>query len=459
MPKIQIQELFSIPLDDDRYLIYAPLCRTAFVCNKYTVNFIARLKKGVDENVSDSENEILTFLRQVKILDTASEKLPVTTHTGTPLPTSITLLLTTACNLHCSYCCVSAGDTKVKSMSLDTAKRGIDFIVSNAQKKNRIAKMLGQKLPVTALGLFYFGGGEPTAHWSVLTESFAYAQQKAKHLDLPLKVDLTTNGVLTNTQIDWFIDHFDSLQISFDGLPSIQDEHRRTAGGKGSSQAVMHTFRRFDAAHFPYLIKITLTETHYEHLSEAVTFLADSFTPRAIQVEPAMPIGRGEKTDSSNPALFIKSYINAHIVAREKGIKLEYSPVNLNKLSNHYCGTTQDMFVLSPDGNVSACYNCHSEEDALAHKFFYGKPFQQGYTFDMPVLEEIRTWGHRYQDFCKGCIAKWHCAGDCHYNTFNLKGEGEFTGTERCHITRELTKHALLIRIVESDGPFWHEDH
>ena len=56
------------------------------------------------------------------------------------------------------------------------------------------------------------------------------------------------------------IANLNGAMISFDGLPSIQDEQRKTASGRGSSEAVIHTMQRFDAAKFPYVIRITATE-------------------------------------------------------------------------------------------------------------------------------------------------------------------------------------------------------
>jgi hypothetical protein len=38
-----------------------------------------------------------------------------------------------------------------------------------------------------------------------------------------------------------------------------------------------------------------------------------------------------------------------------------------------------------------------------------------------------------------------------------LGGGMEFHGSDRCHITRELTKDQLLDRIAESGGVFWSE--
>ncbi len=450
-------EIFSIPLDEKRYLIYAPLRRAAFIGNASTVNFLTALKQGHTAAVPDVAT--LAFLRQVKIVDAGPETPPSSTITGEPLPTAITLLLTTACNLRCSYCYASAGDTsQVKFMSFETAKRGIDFIAANAAKKNFIAEFASQP-GVTELGVAYHGGGEPAVHWKVLTESFAYAQQKAKTLGLRASGHLISNGVLPDDKIDWIIANISKMMVSFDGLPSIQDKQRLTKSGRGSSAAVLHTLRCFDAANFPYVIRITATAAFLEQLPEAVAFIGEHFKPQRIQVEPAYPIGHGQRMPSANTTQFIHAFREARVVAKQLDVTMDYSPVHLNRLSNHFCGITQDEFSLSADGNVSACSRCFSEDDKLAEVFFYGKPElqSQSYVFDTQVLDNLRTLAIRHLDFCQGCFAKWHCAGDCYFNTLSVNGRGKFSGSERCHITQELAKDEILDRIVVSGGNFWHD--
>ncbi|RKZ76521.1 MAG: hypothetical protein DRR19_28580 [Candidatus Parabeggiatoa sp. nov. 1] len=451
-------EVFSIPLGDNRYLIYAPLCSAAFIGNASMVNFIAALKEGCYDKAADPDGAMAAILRQVKIVGGGTETPPVSTVTGTPLPTAITLLLTTACNLRCSYCYAAAGETQVKFMSLETAKRGIDFIAANAAKKNFIAEYAGQPLQ-TELGIAYHGGGEPAAHWGVLTDSFAYAVHKAETFGMRACGRLISNGVLRDDKIDWIITNINYLMISFDGLPSIQAAQRKTVSGRDSSEAVMHTLRRFDAADFPYALRITATEAFLEQLPDAVAFIGEHFKPQRIQIEPAYPIGRGQQMPSANTTRFISAYRAARAIATKLGLTLDYSPVRLDRRSNHFCGITQDEFSLSPDGNVSACYSCFSEDNKLAEVFFYGKPDMHSpdYVFDRPVLEKLRTWAVRHLDFCNGCFAKWHCAGDCYYFNLNVNGQRKFTGSERCHITRELMKDEILARIAASGGRFWHD--
>lgn len=121
-------ELFTIPLAANQYIVYAPLRRAAFVANARVVNWLADLKAGCFDQATDPDGALVEFLRRLEILDAPPEQLPITEFSGDPEPTSVTLFLTTACNLRCTYCYASAGDTPTKYMPLDVAKRGIDFV-------------------------------------------------------------------------------------------------------------------------------------------------------------------------------------------------------------------------------------------------------------------------------------------------------------------------------------------
>lgn len=440
-------ELFSIPIENNQYIIYAPLRQAAFIGNSSMVNFIADLKMGSYNQDLDPDGSLIEFLSRLEIINSPDEQLPITTFEGEPQPTSVTLFMTTACNLRCTYCYASAGDTPLKSMTLEIAKKGIDFIIANAVKR-------GEK----NIEVAYHGGGEPTANWMVMTESFAYMKEQAKKYGLASSSGVATNGVLKDGQIEWIINNLDSVSLSFDGTPEVNDLHRITIQGKGSSEKVIHTLHRFDEAHFTYGIRITVTKDHISKLPESVKYICENFKPVRIQVEPSYQLGRWEEAPSAETEDFIAAYRQAQIIAKEYGFDIYYSAARVGLLTNHFCGITQDTFALSPDGNVSACYEVFSEDLRFSDAFFYGKPDQNGgYTFNLPVLKHLREQAVQHRDFCQGCYAKWHCAGDCYHKALSINGKQEFIGSDRCHITRELTKDQLLDRIYSSGGLIWHE--
>jgi uncharacterized protein len=267
-----------------------------------------------------------------------------------------------------------------------------------------------------------------------------------------------TNGVLSDAQIDWVIANLDGVSLSFDGPPEVHDRHRLTVLGQGSSGRVIHTLRRFDAAGYRYGIRVTVTADQIPRLVGSIAYICSNFRPQRLQAEPAYQLGRWRDAPTAETADFIAAFRAARAVAREHGLELEFSSARAGLLTNHFCGLTQDSFALSPDGNVSACYEVFSEDHPLAEKFFYGRPEpERGYRFELPVLNNLRRQSVDHRDYCRGCFARWSCAGDCYHKALTVSDNGEFAGTERCHITRELTKDQILDRIAQAGGLFWHE--
>jgi len=221
----------------------------------------------------------------------------------------------------------------------------------------------------------------------------------------------------------------------------------------------MHTLRRFDSAGFRYGLRLTVTEDQIHQLPESVEFLCREFNPVRMQVEPVYQLGRGKDANSAETAAFINAYRAAKECAYHYGQELTSSGARIDILTNHFCGVSQDSFCLSPDGNVSACYEAYAEDGAVSSVFFYGEPSTdgEGYAFDSVKLEHLRHQAVQHRPYCQGCFALWHCAGDCYHKALAANGPGEYSGSARCHITRELIKDQILGQIVHAGGVFWHE--
>jgi len=441
-------ELFTIPVDGV-FLVYAPLRQAGFLANGEVVNRIADLQEGQrGDDTQPEQRDLIEFLRRLQIVDGGEEVRPITTSSGTPKPTTVTLFLTTACNLRCTYCYAAAGDTPTRVMPIEVARRGIDFVIANAIELGR---------PVIEIA--YHGGGEPSVNWTTLTDSFDYATERAKSMGLEAHASLATNGVMPDYKIDWITTHLDGVSLSFDGLPEVHDAHRLTVAGQGSSDQVMHTIRRFDAAGFNYGLRLTVTRENIPKMEASIRFICENFRPSRIQVEPAYQLGRWRDAPSSETAAFIEGFRAARAAAREYGQKTEFSAARVGSLSNHFCGITQDSFCLTADEQVSACYETFIKENEWARRFFYGSydPSESTYRFNLPVLNNLRNQTVEQRTFCQGCFAKWTCGGDCYHKSLTVNGEGEFAGSDRCHIIRELTKDQILEKIAECGGLFWHE--
>jgi uncharacterized protein len=433
-------ELFVLPLNESEYLVYAPLRGAALIANAELVRFLQT--PDADRQPGAIGPGVLAWLRTAGIVGGPAERPPATHLAGPPRPRIVTLLLTSACNLRCAYCYAAAGDRPATFMPLETARRAIDFAAANAAAAG-----------AASFQVDYHGAGEPTQHWAVLQESHLYARGVAQAKGLRLHSSLTTNGVLNDAKRAWLVSHLDGATVSFDGLPEVQNVNRRLASGGGSSDAVLTTFRAFDRAGFRYSIRMTATAESLPRLSQSVAYICRRFRPRGIQVEPVYRMGRGRDQASAETAAFVEAYRAARRTSAKAARLLRFSGARLGTLTDRFCGVANDNFCVSPSGNVSACHEVAGERQPWAERFFYGRPSAagSGYDFDERVYADLRaqTVGHR--EYCRGCFAKWNCAGDCFHKSLD-QDAAEFAGAGRCHIVRELTKDQLLEKIADSGG-------
>jgi uncharacterized protein len=446
-PKLSA-EIFVIPIEDGKYLVYAPLRKAAFVGNASTVNLLADLKDGSYRPEAGSDKSMIEFLRRLEIVDAGAESPPNFSPEGEPQPTAVTLFITTGCNLRCTYCYASSGDAERETMTLPVARQGIDYIIANAVRKQ-----------TPAIEINYHGGGEPSVNWRILTQSLDYARQKALQAGLGVNASCATNGMLSDRQTDWFIANLHGASLSFDGLPEAQDRHRIRPSGRGSSARVMHTLRRFDEAGFNYGIRMTVTADMIPLIPDSVDFIFSRFRTCSLQIEPAYQMGRYADKPTAETEEYISSYREAQRRAAKYGKTLTYSGAQIGVLKNHFCAASQDSFALLPDGTVSSCFEACTKDALYGRIFFYGKSNSAGgYDYDMERLGFLRRQAVQYREHCQGCFAKWSCAGDCFHKAVAVNGGStDFNGTGRCHINRELTKDQILARILEAGGLCWHE--
>lgn len=170
----------------------------------------------------------------------------------------ITLMLTHACNLRCSYCYTGA---KVeRAMPLDVGYRSIDRAMASL---NRLGTL--------DIGFF---GGEPLLQAAMIKTLSVHARQQARLRDLKLSLSMTTNATVTGPDA-WVVMMMPDLDlaISCDGSPEIHDRHRVTPAGSGTALRVTATIRQLVAASREFRVVMVVRPDTLEHLPRSIRYL------------------------------------------------------------------------------------------------------------------------------------------------------------------------------------------
>ncbi|MBE6133751.1 MAG: 4Fe-4S cluster-binding domain-containing protein [Erysipelotrichaceae bacterium] len=166
---------------------------------------------------------------------------------------SVTIVLTEACNLRCTYCYESFKTPH--KMTLEMAKSIVDKEMANSQNYDYIQ--------------FDLFGGEPFLAFDVIKPLVEYAEEKGytkKCFFFP-----TSNGTLIHGEIqDWLVAHKDSIWVglSLDGTKEMHDTNRDNSFDLIDLD--------FFAKNYPTQdIKMTISKESLPHLAEGVIFCHD----------------------------------------------------------------------------------------------------------------------------------------------------------------------------------------
>jgi uncharacterized protein len=186
---------------------------------------------------------------------------------------SITLKVTSGCNLHCAYCNVEALTPKTPRMSLDRFKQVAELLLANSRQ------------PYLTLE---FHGGEPlllSDEW--FEEAIGYAQALARQYRRNVQFPLMTNGTLLTEERMLKLHGLGILfAMSMDGPPDVNDLLR------GGGLAVERAVRLFHKHRIQFGVTTVLSRANCRRMDQVMDYFADMGIDN-FRVNPLQPQGRG----------------------------------------------------------------------------------------------------------------------------------------------------------------------
>jgi len=437
-------ELFNIPLQspqgvDEKFIIFRPLLGIAFIGNIRMADLTREiLAKAVSAENQEKASQVLPFLDSIGFLadDPPPPCLP---NNGTFLPIHTVLLLTNRCQMRCIYCYASGGELPPEDLSVETAKQAIDIVHRNAVNQNR-----------PSFNISFHGGGEPVMAWAVLKESTEYAKGKS----IPAKLSLTSNGIWSEAQCEWIIENIDSISLSMDGQPSVQDHNRPLSNGGKSSKILGRTIKRLDENNKNYGIRMTAIPP-WSDLPKSVAYLCENTQCKGFQVEPAFNTARGEHTlpNEEQAHQFIDAFLEAYDISEQYQRNFRYSAARITNPVRTFCTAPYNTLIVNPQKEIVGCYEITNHDHELTPLLKYGQIDSSGLHLIKEKRDKLLRIIDENRESCRDCFCFWHCAGDCFARTIRRTGDGHYHKQyDRCLINRTLTKELLLRKLAQGDG-------
>ena len=398
---------------------------------------------AIGDSLPDSDRggdrEALPRFLAAALGNTAYGEVPLD-HVVAPAPQSISLNVSSSCNLSCSYCYAAQGSfegAQPSPMSWEVAQAAIDKLLCDADPG----------APIT-IG---FLGGEPFVNRRLIHRTVHYARAAAQMRGLDVRFSVTTNGTLLNEEdVELLRTHRFAVTVSIDGGRQIQSLQRPTFNMARSSYDQLVAATRSLLAD-PGLAQVSARATVKRpsfNLGErfgdilSIGFPEVGFAPlRATRADESA------LTNEDWPA-YLSAMIELaalEVQRMKRGLPIRFTnlavalkQIHRGASSPYPCGAGGGYFSVAAGGEWYAC-----------HRAIGSPEFRMGnnQALDSKRRQEFLIERHVHsQPACRQCWARYLCSGGCHQEATArndsscgfVRGWLEFCLTTYCEISGEM---------------------
>lgn len=370
---------------------------------------------------------------------------------------NVCLNLTDSCNLACKYCFVQQ---KPHFMSLETAKKAVDFMVNNFNK----AKELGYGQDQVNLTFF---GGEPTLCWdSIIVPLTAYIKEKYPKI---FSLNMTTNGTLLNQdRINFLKENEIYLLLSCDGPPEVQDYNRPCRDGSKSSELVEKNIPLILKAFPDTTFRATINQDNCDKLFDSYIYAIQKgfsnafFCPNCRETWTAENIEKLRQEVHKIFTYMALAYSNNSAVMRFVPIDRVYNdilmrdleifnnkPLNIDTTRNPYrCGLGTGSASIGYDGKI---FGCQEQDSRDTNDYFYIGDIYSGIDIEKhsQILKDYEEKGIMFcenKEKCENCVLRRICIHDnCPSVAYDMFKDFKIRPEIDCEWHKMLFEDALIV--------------
>lgn len=320
-----------------------------------------------------------------------------------PRQDHVTLMLTSNCNLRCRYCYAEAGE-RPKLMSRPMIDAALDYFWRSRFGGGRRA------------ALVFHGGGEPTLAVRELKYAMSAFAEEAKGRGIEPLFSLTTNGAFGDAARRVLARYRCALTLSWDGPPEIQERQRPAANARTYAHRLTDNLAWAKREGLPVSIRTTVTADSLAKLDHIIEFFAD-LGLTALSLEPCAVDGRADASMAPKRTSFALACAEQALAWWPRGVRIKSTFLAWGKFSPRFCGMTTGNCLVTPEGNLSACYEVLDPGNEQEARYLFGHIGAKG---EQPVIDadkrtRISSRDVQAIDACAQCPFEYSCAGWCPY--------------------------------------------
>lgn len=349
------------------------------------------------------------------------------------------------CNLRCKYCFADEGEYHGHGgvMSVETAKRAIDYVIKRSGPRKNIE-----------IDLF---GGEPTLIMDKIKEIIKYARDNEEKWGKRIRFTMTTNAtLLTPEMMDYMDKEMGNIILSLDGRKEVNDNVRIKPDKSGSYNDIIPNIKEMIKRRTPgktYYVRGTFTRDNTDFYEDVMAMVNEGF--RELSIEPVVlddnhPLSLREE---DLPRIF-ENYDNLyHEMKRRKkdgdefkfyhfNIDLQGGPCVYKRISG--CGAGFEYVAITPQGEVYPCHQFVGKEE-----YKLGDIYED--TFNSDLAKTFKK-SHIYnKPKCRDCWARFYCSGGCQANNVNFNGDMTIPYEIGCKMQKKRIECAISLKAVDNE--------
>ncbi|MCC6524864.1 MAG: radical SAM protein [Polyangiaceae bacterium] len=348
----------------------------------------------------------------------------------------LSVVLTHACNLACSYC--YTGEKKAVRMAPETAFAALDWGLARSRADGWLW-----------LGFF---GGEPLVEWELLARLAERARELAARQGLELVLQCTTNGTLLDPERVARLHALGvRLALSLDGTAEHHDLARRTAGGGASHGDVLRALELLVAARRPFEVVTVVTPATAGMVSQSLRYLFDRGVERVTLNTHWGGAWTDAELDTYRREWEVAAAVFVAWMRRGRAVSLEPLDSALVGVARGRRGPVErclagtSSVAVAPSGRLYGCARSVGEDDG---RLAIGD-LERGI---VPALAARAAGSAAAPDECRGCAAAERCDRHCACACLEETGDAGTPGPVLCfqqHVLEDLARRVWQTLVRE----------